>query len=953
MQKAKRLLLSRYGVAVLASLLALLLRLLLAPVLRENAPLLVFIMPVMLSAWYGGLKPGLLATVLSAFIGSYFFLPPFFFLDVAQVGDIVRLCIFLVEGVLISSLSEALRKAKQRTEAIALSLKESEERYRLLIEGVTDYAIYMLDPGGRIATWNTGAERIKEYKAAEILGKHYSILFTAEDIERHQPEQELQIAATQGHYVGQGWRRRKNGSLFWASVVVTALRDEAGSLRGFSKVTRDISERKRAEEELEKLLKDLSDVKFALDQAAILVATDANGIITDVNDKFCQISQYSREELIGQTHARVNSGYHPKEFFRNLWSTITRGEVWHGEIKNRAKDGTYYWVDTTIVPFVDEQGKPFQYLAIRFDISDRKHTQEALEQEKVISDLERKRLRTVLDILPVGVFIAARSGAIVQKNSMAGTIWGENAPLAKQISEYRQYKGWWADTGKPIAAHEWSLARTLTQGEVSLEEEIDIEAFDGSRKTILNSSVPIRDETGTIVGGVVVNVDITQRKQERVALRRSAERLEALHEIDRAILRAESPAALTRAALSRLRRVVPYEQAVVVLFNFETNEAELLAGGMDGEIAGEIVPLSNLIPISVPLQQELIRYLEDLGTLELCPPLLERQLTEGKRSFLAVSLIIQGEIIGELELFSIPVAAFTPEHQEIACEVANQLAVAIQQAQLREQLQTYATELEQRVARRTVALQEANDALEVFAYSISHDLRAPLRAIQGFAQALLEDYGEQLESEGQFYAQRLAASAQDMSTLIQDLLNYSRLSRTEIQLQAVNLESAVATVLNQLEVELQEQQVQVTVEPPLPAVMGHWATLVQVLINLIANAIKFVPPGVQPQVRVWAQEMGRGGAGESTRPSTYELLPTPSDNWVRLWIEDNGIGIDPKYHDRIFLVFERLHGAETYPGTGIGLAIARKGVERMGGRIGVESEVGRGSRFWIELHKAS
>ncbi len=830
MPEAKRLLLSRYSVAVLATLAAFLLRCLLAPLLGEDAPLLVFIMPVMVSAWYGGLKPGLFATVLSVLIGSYFFIRPFFSLNITAVGEVVRISIFLVEGALISWLSEGLKKAKQRTEAIASSLKESEEQYRLLVEGVEDYAIFMLDPNGHITTWNVGGERIKGYKAAEILGRHYSVLFRAEDVERHNPEQELQIAATEGHFVGEGWRQRKDGSLFWASIVITALPDESGNLRGFSKVTRDISDRKRAEEESRKLLKDLSDVKFALDRAAILAVTDARGIITDVNDQFCQISQYSREELIGQTHRLINSGYHPKEFFQNLWSTITRGQVWHGEINNKAKDGTFYWVDTTIVPFLDDQGKPFQYLAIRFDISDRKRTQEAIN--------------------------------------------------------------------------------------------------------------------------------------------RSAERLEALHEIDRAILRAESAAEIARAALSRLRRVVPYEQVAIVLFKFETNEADLLAGGLDGEFAGATVPLSDLIPSEISLQQGVIRYVEDLATLEQPLSLQERQLAEGKRSFLSVSLIVEGELIGQLDLFARQVAAFTLEYQEIASEVANQLAVAIRQAQLREQLQTYAAQLEQRVVERTAALQEANEALEVFVYSVSHDLRAPLRAMQGFAQALLEDYADQLDAEGQNYTHYIGASAQEMSTLLQDLLDYSRLSRTDITLQVLDLASVVATGLSQLETELQEKYAQVTVEQPLPDVMAHRATLVQVVTNLVANAIKFVPPGVQPQVRVWVQERGRWGdgalvrremgsrsfseegEGEDALPTTYNLQRTTPDNSVRLWVEDNGIGIEPKHQERIFNVFERLHGAETYPGTGIGLAIVRKGVERMGGRVGVESQLGQGSRFWIELRKA-
>ncbi|WP_099066149.1 sensor histidine kinase [Nostoc linckia] len=287
--------------------------------------------------------------------------------------------------------------------------------------------------------------------------------------------------------------------------------------------------------------------------------------------------------------------------------------------------------------------------------------------------------------------------------------------------------------------------------------------------------------------------------------------------------------------------------------------------------------------------------------------------------------------------------------------------------EMAEAVQNYANELEERVANRTAALLEANKELETFGYSVSHDLRAPLRSMQGFAQALQEDYSHCLDSDAQDYIQRIVASAERMDGLIQDLLDYSRLSQVEINLGVLNLTDILTEALNQLEVELRSRQAQVNIEQPLPEVTGNWTILIQVLVNLLSNAIKFVPANRQPTIRIWAEivggdgEIGRWGdevkRGENSTLSPLSSLsplsPLSSSSPIRLWIEDNGIGIAPEHRQRIFNVFERLHTQESYPGSGIGLAIVRKGVERMGGQVGVESIEGQGSRFWIQLQKFS
>ena len=245
-------------------------------------------------------------------------------------------------------------------------------------------------------------------------------------------------------------------------------------------------------------------------------------------------------------------------------------------------------------------------------------------------------------------------------------------------------------------------------------------------------------------------------------------------------------------------------------------------------------------------------------------------------------------------------------------------------------LRAYATTLEQTVRERTASLELANSQLESFAYSVSHDLRAPLRGMHGIADALLEDCGDVLDARARDYAQRIVMESRTLDQLIQDLLAYSRLTRIEVALEPVDVGEVVEAALHNLDEDIRTKHATIAVDTGLPRLRANRAVLVQVLTNLISNAVKF--GGSEPTVRVRAQDV---------------------DGTARIWVEDSGIGIAPKHHERIFRAFERLHGVEAYPGTGIGLAIVHKAIERLGGRIGVESREGGGSRFWFELPTAA
>ena len=436
---------------------------------------------------------------------------------------------------------------------------------------------------------------------------------------------------------------------------------------------------------------------------------------------------------------------------------------------------------------------------------------------------------------------------------------------------------------------------------------------DGSEVNISLTVSPVRDGSGRVVAASKIARDITEQKR--------AETLQqVLFELSTAVNRAAASPDLYEAALTAICRTQGCTRASILLYDAKDVMRFRAWRGLSDEYRHAVEGHSpwrrdDPAPKAVCI--------DDVAEADLDDHLRAVVAREGIQALAFLPIACESRLLGKFMIYYDAPHHFTLEELQPTQTIINQVAFAIERQKAGEIL-------ERTVNERTASLREAIAQMEEFSYSVSHDLRAPVRAMQCYAEVLLEDYGDRLDDDARKYLDRIINGGVRMDRLIQDILTYSRLSRREMELKPIALDKVIRDIVRQY-LDMRSSGADVQVEGKLLSVIGHEPSLSQAISNLLHNALKFVAPGTTPKIRIHSEQ--RNGD-------------------VRLWIADNGIGIKPEYQHRLFSVFERIHPEKNYEGTGIGLAIVRKAAERMGGKAGVESDGVSGSRFWIQLPAA-
>jgi PAS domain S-box-containing protein len=781
------------------------------------------------------------------------------------------------------------------------------------------YAMWISDAAGTVTRTNEALLRFLNLSNEQIIGR-YNVL---RDENLNEQGVMPRVKAVYEKQVPARfiilWAGARTGEVdfegageLWIDVSLFPIADENGNLANVVCQWVDITERKRAELSLQESAAKLSSI-FRV--APVGIGVVANRMLTDVNDRFCEITGYSREELIGQSSRIVYPSDEDYEYVgREKYRQIGLSGTGTVESKFRRKDGRLIDVLLSSTP-IDQDDFNLGVTFTALDITDRKSAEHNLIQSE-------ERYRTLASNFP--------NGAVLLYDLDLRYIIADGAGLA--------------DVGLSTAQLEgntiWDVFPPETSAEIeagyraALEGDFIISEVAYGEKIFQTHNIPVKDQDGKIIAGMVVTQDVTERLraegvvQDRLKLEKLSKIISTTFlntegaEIDEAIKRSLAEIAVFAGANRSSLFILSDDLEQI------TNTHEWCANPEDSQME-----LLQNVPFSLfGYYREMLLENETIviSTLEDLPleATGERDWIKqhGFRSLLFIPLLKLGRLHGTLGIYGVmgSEVIWTPEYVNMLEFVGNIILNVLERKLAEQELDQYRQHLEKLVAERTAQL-------EAFAYSVSHDLKAPLRGIHGYSRLLDKNYADQLDDEGKLFLKNISQAADSMRQLIDDLLEYSRMERRDIASREIDLRGIVTGLLEEFEPQIKARAVEVQVDLPCTSLHADFESLAQIMRNLIDNAIKYSSQQKYPKIEI-------GG----------RLL----DNNCQVWVRDNGIGFEMRYQERIFEIFQRLHRVDEYPGTGIGLAIVQKAMQRMGGRVWAESEPGQGATFYLEFKRS-
>ncbi len=729
---------------------------------------------------------------------------------------------------------------------------------------------------------------------------------------------------------------RPDGSQFTASANIDPIRDPTGKLNGAIMVFLDVTARKRSERNAALLAQISQEVAMLADESA-MIETATRLVGSHLGTQACsfvELDAFRQECAIRQGWTREGQTYAAHEPWRveafgsaELVRLLATSPVAIDDVAKHTLTQPFVraYTELGVQSFMTAPAATEDRSTVLFAVAERTARRWQPDELQLLESaaarvwplIERARASRALreteeasrrlaalvessDDAIIGVTLSAiitswNQGAVRMFGYTANEVLGRSVTILIPPDRHNE---------------EPAILAKISRGEHTDHYETIRRRKDGTDVYVSLSVSPVKNREGRIVGASKIARDVTAR-------RRAEGRQRALYDMLASVNRAAALPEIYEVSLDAILRCLGADRASILLHDSEHVMRFVASRGLSGEYRAAVEghsPWANDARDAKPV------CVDDVAAIELEPALRAAIAREGIRALAFVPLTYEHRLIGKFMVYYNAPHRFAPDEVQLVEAIATQVAFAIERRKGAQALEVLVNE-------RTDSLRQAIAQMEEFSYSVSHDLRAPVRAMRGYAEAVLQDYGERLEPEGRELLERIQRNGARMDRLIQDLLTYSRLSRREIRLEPVSLRKLVPEVLQQYP-QMHPENADIQVCGTLPDVLAHEPSLTQVLSNLLSNAVKFVPPKTRPRVRISSELRGQT---------------------ARLWIEDNGIGIKPEYQHRLFGMFERIHPEQSYEGTGIGLAIVRKAIERMNGKVGMQSDGRQGSRFWIEL----